>query len=56
MHLSKDVVQWLKENAYAVKGEEYYFLDDFPRGQVPNNLVIPVNKRLWGQWLDGATK
>ena len=47
MKLTEDIVRWLKENAYAVKGEDYYFLPDSPGEQIPDRLEIPINKRTW---------
>ena len=50
MKLTKDVARWLKENAYAVKGGEYWFLPDFPDGQVPDKLEIPIKKQSWEKY------
>ena len=49
MILTKDIIRFLKENAYAVKGGEYWFLSDFPSDQMPERLEIPMNKRAWEQ-------
>ncbi len=47
MKLTKDVVKWLKENAYVLKDNEYWFLPDFPSEQTPDRLEIPVSKQSW---------
>lgn len=47
MELTEDVIRWLEENAYAVKGKEYRFFSDFPSDQVPDRLQIPIGKKLW---------
>ena len=52
MKISEEVVKWLREKAYAVKGEDYYFLTDFPPDEIPDNLHIPVKQKLWQQLLD----
>ena len=49
MKLTKDVVKWLKENAYAAKAEEYWFLPDFPSEQTPDKLEIPIRKKTWSE-------
>ena len=56
MKLTKDIVKWLKENAYAIKGKEYWLLSDFPNEQIPDKLEIPINKRSWDKWKTGAMK
>ena len=49
MEINNEVLKWLKENAYAVKGKgDYWFLADFPQDSIPDRLEIPMNKRLWG--------
>ncbi len=53
MELTKDTLKWLKEHAYAVKGEDYWFLSDFPSGQIPDRLEIPLRKRSWNKWIVG---
>ena len=50
MKLTKEVVKWLEENAYAVKEKQYWLLRDFPSDQVPERLEIPVNKGFWKKW------
>jgi len=50
LELTKDVARWLKENAYAVKGGETWFLPDFPDEKIPDRLVIPITKRSWGEY------
>ena len=47
MKITSEVLRWLKDNAYAVKGEDYWFLPDFPTDQTPDKLEIPINKRKW---------
>ena len=47
MKIPNEVIKWLKENAYAVEDENYYFLPDFPQDKIPDRLQIPVDKRLW---------
>ena len=47
MKISNEVIQWLRENAYAVKSGEHYFLPDFPLDKVPDILQIPITKKLW---------
>ncbi len=47
MKLSSEVIKWLRENAYAFKDEDCYFLPDFPQDKVPDRLQIPVKKKLW---------
>ena len=56
MQLTEDVVKWLKENAYAVKDKDYWFLNDFPSDQIPDRLEIPMNKQAWRKWQTGAIK
>ena len=56
MELTEDVAKWLRKNAYAVKGEDYWFLSDFPSEQTPDKLAIPVSKRSWKKWKAGAMK
>ncbi len=50
MDLTEAVVKWLRENAYAVKKGEYWFLSDFPSDQIPDRLEIPIRKRDWANW------
>ena len=50
MKLTQDIARWLKENAYAVKDDEYWFLPDFPNEQTPDRLEIPIKKRAWGKY------
>lgn len=47
MELTEDTMKWLKENAYAIKGEDFWFLPDFPDDQIPDRLEIPIKKRSW---------
>ena len=47
MQISKEVIQWLRENAYAFKEGEHWFLPDFPKDQIPDKLEIPMRKRIW---------
>ncbi len=47
MKVSEEVVKWLRENAYAVKGDEFYFLPDFPPEQTPDYLHIPIRPKKW---------
>ena len=51
MKMSDEVLKWLRENAYAVKEEGFWLVSDFPIGNVPDRLHIPVNKRFWQQIL-----
>uniref|UniRef100_A0A6M3JLH0 Uncharacterized protein n=1 Tax=viral metagenome TaxID=1070528 RepID=A0A6M3JLH0_9ZZZZ len=39
--------KWLKDNAYAVKGKDCWFLPDFPNDRIPDRLEIPMNERSW---------
>ena len=52
MTISDEVLKWLKENAYAVKGENYWFITDFPPNEIPESLHIPIKKRSWQQIRD----
>lgn len=56
MELTEDVEKWLRKNAYAVKGGNYWFLPDFPSEQTPDKLEIPVSNRSWEKLKTGATK
>lgn len=47
MRTSNEVLKWLKGNAYAVKGNNYYTMADFPEDDVPDRLHIPLRKRAW---------
>ena len=47
MKTSIEVLTWLKRNAYAVKGDDYYLMTDFPQNEVPDRLHIPLKKRAW---------
>ena len=47
MNIPSEVLKWLKENAYAVKDGEHWFITDFPEDEIPDNLHIPMNKRRW---------
>jgi len=49
MKISDEVLRWLKENAYAVKGKGYWFLPSFPLDEMPDSLHIPINKHSWQQ-------
>jgi len=56
MKISKEVIKWLNENAYALKNNEWYFLPDFPKDERPRCLEIPVNKKLWKSITQEETK
>jgi len=47
MKITNEVRKWLKENAYAAKGADIYFITEFPIGEVPDRLIIPIKKRSW---------
>lgn len=47
MNIPDEVIRWLKENAYAAKGKEHWFLRDFPKDEIPDSLHVPMNKRIW---------
>jgi len=47
MKITIDIARWLKENAYAAKGDKYWFLPDFPSEEIPDRLEIPIKKRSW---------
>ena len=49
--MNPELLKWLKENAYAVKGDAHWFLPDFPIDQIPDKLEIPINKRSWSKIL-----
>ena len=42
-----EVIKWLKESAYAVKGAGYWFITDFPNNQTPDSLHIPLKEKGW---------
>jgi len=56
MKITDEVRKWLKENAYAAKDADVYFITDFPVGEVPDRLIIPIKKRSWQQILDKLSK
>ena len=45
--ITNELLKWLNDHAYAVKGEEYWFLPDFDTTQKPDRLEIPMTKKLW---------
>ena len=47
MEMTREVAKWLRENAYAVKDKDYWFLPDFPQSQVPDKLEIPMKDKAW---------
>jgi hypothetical protein len=47
MKINKEVVLWLRENAYAIKDEQAWFLPDFPDDKIPHHLMIPVTPGFW---------
>jgi len=47
MEIPLEVIKWLKNNAYAVKEKDYWFLSDFPPDMVPEKLEIPMRSRMW---------
>ena len=47
MKITSEIAKWLRENAYAVKGSEYWFLSDFPSSQTPDRLEIPMKDKAW---------
>ena len=49
MIVPQEVIKWLKENAYAEKDGEFWFVTDFPKDRLPERLIIPLGKRsrLW---------
>ena len=51
MKFTEDVQKWLRENAYAVKGDDYWFLPDFPSEQVPDRLEIPIKGQSWKKYI-----
>lgn len=50
------VLKWLMENAYAAKGDDYWFIMDFPSNDTPDRLHIPIKKHSWGQIRDKLGK
>jgi len=47
LNLPDEVEKWLKENAYAIKGQDAYFVTDFPQDKQPDYLIIPVTNHNW---------
>ena len=47
MKTPTEVIKWLKDNAYAVKGKDYWLLSDFPLNELPDKLEIPMNRKRW---------
>lgn len=43
-----EVKKWLNEEAYAVKGKDYYYIKDFPENLIPDRLEIPMTPKRWG--------
>ena len=43
------IIRWLRANAYAAIGEQYWLLRDFPADKVPERLHIPIssNTKIW---------
>jgi len=47
MKMTREIWQWLQENAYASKEGDYWRLSDFPPNQIPDYLAIPITKSVW---------
>ena len=49
MMIPHEIIKWFRENTYAVKDGDYWFITDFPDGKIPDNLSVPVKKKMWNE-------
>ena len=45
--ITKVTVKWLRDKALATRGDDYYFLTDFPEGKTPRTLEIRLKPDEW---------
>lgn len=57
MKVTKEIRQWLSDNAYAVKSNgDMYSLSEFPKEDTPDHLRIPIRKIDWQSLLQAGEK